>query len=81
MKNLINENIDTHGNVYRLWVELKNSSLKDHVDVEFYSTYTGSKNPDNKQTKWKTTLPRGAFISLMAEFNDFYNFQMHPKNL
>lgn len=76
MQQLINENTDIHGNVYRLWLDLKKSSLKDYVDVEFYSTYSGAKNPENKQTKWKTTITKEAIRNLMVEFNDFYQFEM-----
>ena len=76
MQQLINENTDIHGNVYRLWLDLKKSSLKDYVDVEFYSTYSCAKNPENKQTKWKTTLPKVAYKNLMVEFTTFHQFEM-----
>lgn len=64
MRQLINETIDRHNGVYRLYVELEFSSLPDHYDVRFFSTYSGASNPDAEQTKWKATLPKSALETL-----------------
>lgn len=58
MKHLINEVVDIHGKFYRLYFEIKKSSLPNYYDLRFFSTYSGASNPDAEQTKWKTTLPK-----------------------
>ena len=60
MKQLINEVVDRHNAVYRLYVDINRSNLPDHYDIRFFSTYSGSSNPDAEQTKWKSTLPKSA---------------------
>lgn len=68
MKHLINEVIDRHNKSYQLFVEINESSLLDHYDIRFFSTYSGAKNPLAEQTKWKTTLPKGALQNLLNSF-------------
>lgn len=70
MITLINEVIDKSGHSYRLFAEINESSLKEHYDIRFFSTYSGASNPDKEQTKWKTTLPRESFSHLLDVFSD-----------
>lgn len=69
MKQLINEVVDRHDKSYRSYVELEKSSLPGHYDVRFFSTYSGSSNPDAEQTKWKSTIPKSALESLQQSIN------------
>lgn len=71
MDYLINEVIDRHGDTHKLYLSLSKSGLKDYVDVRFYSTYSGSSNPEAEQTKWQTTLPRESYFSLMSSIKHF----------
>lgn len=64
MKYLINEVIDIHGQSYKLFLELNDSKTKDYVDIRFFSTFSGAKDPNAEQTKWKTTLPIESILDL-----------------
>ena len=64
MKQLINETVDRHDGIYRLYLELNKSNLPDYYDIRFFSTYSGASNPDAEQTKWKSTLPKSALENL-----------------
>lgn len=68
MKHLINEVVDRHNKSYQLFVEINDSSLPDHYDIRFFSTYSGASNPLAEQTKWRTTLPKGSLQNLLNSF-------------
>lgn len=57
LNTLLNTTIDGTGNNYNLYFEIKDSSIPDYVDINFYSTLSSAKNPSATQDKWKTTLP------------------------
>lgn len=69
MIKLLNSVVDRSGFTYSLFVEINKSSLEDHFDVRFFSTYTGASDPSKEQTKWRTTLPRTAFHNLVDGFS------------
>ena len=75
MKYLINEVIDRHNQSYKLYMEINDSSIETYTDLRFYSTYSGAKNPEAEQTKWKTTLPYeaiSAMIDCLREYSEGY---------
>lgn len=69
MIKLLNSVVDRSGFTYSLFLEIKKSSLEDHFDVRFFSTYTGASDSSKEQTKWQTTLPRSAFHNLVDGFS------------
>lgn len=71
MKKLINEATDRSGYSYKLFLEVSRSNLDNHFDIRFFSTYSGSSNPENEQTKWMTTLPKESFVELVKCLTDF----------
>lgn len=71
MKELLNEVVDKHNQSYKLYLEIDRSSIDGYADIRFYSTYSGSKNPESEQTKWKTTIPYDSIDKIVQGLNSF----------
>lgn len=70
MRKLLNEVIDGQGQSYKTFVEFEKSSLPNHYELRFFSTFSGAKDPLAEQTKWKATLPRNSFLEMISVFRD-----------
>jgi hypothetical protein len=49
---------------YELFVDIKESSLSEYVDIRFYSKFSAAKDKNAEQTKWQTTFPIEALETL-----------------
>lgn len=75
----LNSAVDGMGNTYDLFFEVADSSLKDYIDVRFYSKLSSSKNPDNTQDKWRTTMPIESLDTLNDTITDFLREKIKAK--
>lgn len=80
MNSLINDVIDGQNQSYKLYVEIKNSSLNNYCDIEFYSTFSGAEDKTAKQTKWKTTLPLDSLYQLKNCIDDYIHNTFNDRN-
>ncbi len=63
---LVNENIDAHGRIYRLWIRTW-ASHDGLIDVVFSSTFSGAANPGHHRVVWQTALPARAVDTIVDE--------------
>jgi hypothetical protein len=56
---------------YELFVDIKESSLPEFVDIRFYSKFSGAKDKNAEQTKWQTTFPVESLNKLNQAIKQF----------
>ena len=64
---------------YNLYVDIKESSLPEYVDIRFYSTFSGAKDPKAEQTKWMTTIPIDSLDALNNTITDYLRLDIKSK--
>lgn len=72
MKKLINDVVDGQGQSYKLYFEVKQSSLPNHYDIRFFSTFSGAADVEAEQTKWKTTIPKEALHEIRSAIESVF---------
>lgn len=67
----ISETTDSNGDVYTLYMELTPDKCIDYAQIRIFSTFSGNNNPDEQDTKWKTTLEKKCLKSLAQHLTSF----------
>lgn len=70
---------ESREDIYNLYVDIKESSLPDYVDIRFYSTYSGAKDKEAEQTKWMTTIPLESLDALNNTIIDYLRQNIKSK--
>lgn len=76
---LLNSTIYSEEDSYELFVEIKESSLPEFVDIRFYSKFSITKNKDAEQTKWQTTFPVEALETLNDSITEYLRENIKSK--
>lgn len=70
---------ESREDIYNLYVDIKESSLPDYVDIRFYSTFSGAKDKEAEQTKWMTTIPLESLDALNNTIIDYLRQNIKSK--
>ena len=68
----ISDTVESNGNSCKLFVEFKQDSIEDYVQLRIFSTYSGNKNPDEQNTRFKTTLKKESLNRLSQYITQFF---------
>lgn len=79
MDTRLNTTNDGAGNNYDLHFEIKDSSIPEYVDIQFYSKLSNAKNPDTIQVNWQTTLPLESIDELSDTLIDYLRTKVTEK--
>lgn len=70
---------ESREDIYNLYVDIKESSLPDYVDIRFYSIFSGAKDKEAEQTKWMTTIPLESLDALNNTIIDYLRQNIKSK--